>query len=106
MIATAPAHRVDTESGRRHAVKELQRSNSRRYPDADAAQVALDDLVAAGVGEWRTRPAGTRGGRPTRDFVLVNTSDETDYTDETPQTDDRGADGQSDQTSDDTQVPF
>ncbi len=92
--------------GGRTAAKELQRSNSRRYPDADAAQVALDDLVAAGVGDWRIRPAGTRGGRPTRDFVLFQVSDETDETDETTRTDGRGTDATPDQTSDDTQVPF
>ena len=38
--------------------------------DADAAERALQRLVAAGRGRWTTRPTTDRGGRPTRLFVL------------------------------------
>jgi DNA polymerase I-like protein with 3'-5' exonuclease and polymerase domains len=60
--------------------KQLQRSNSRKYPSAEAATQALDDLVAAGYGHWRHRPAERQGGRPTRDLGLDPTSDDTDET--------------------------
>jgi hypothetical protein len=64
--------------------KELQRSNGRKYPTSADAEVALESLVAAGWGRWQDRPAGPKGGRPTRVFVLQEASDETDETDETP----------------------
>ena len=38
---------------------------------SDEAEAALRRLVAAGRGEWRDRPPSERGGRPTRDFVLL-----------------------------------
>src|SRR5262249_41020547 len=55
--------------------KELQRSNSRKYPTAEAATQALDALAEGGYGDWRDRPAGGQGGRPTRDFILRPTTD-------------------------------
>src|SRR5262249_33272663 len=64
--------------------KELQRSNGRKYPTSADAEGALESLVAAGWGRWQGRPAGPKGGRPTRVFVLQEASDETDETDETP----------------------
>lgn len=35
-------------------------------------EAALQRLVVAGRGQWIDRPAGERGGRPTRDFVLAS----------------------------------
>jgi hypothetical protein len=60
--------------------KKLQRSNSRKFPTAEAATLALDALAAAGYGCWRDRRPDSRGGRPTRDFILHPTIDETDET--------------------------
>jgi len=69
-----------------------------------AAEKSLDELVAAGVGEWQDHPAGPRGGRPTRVFVLLaipkpepspvgfgyaDTADTGDSVDKTPE--DKGA---------------
>jgi hypothetical protein len=42
----------------------------RRFPDMDAAAAALDALAAGGFGHWEDRPASSKGGRPTRTFVL------------------------------------
>jgi hypothetical protein len=67
--------------GGQMTVEDLQRSNSRKYPTADIATAALESLVASGQGTWQERPAGPRGGRPTRIFILSNVSDETDETD-------------------------
>jgi hypothetical protein len=38
---------------------------------SDEAEAALRRLVAAGRGCWHDRPPSERGGRPTRDFVLL-----------------------------------
>lgn len=62
--------------------KELQRSNSRKFPSAGIATLALDGLVQDGYGQWQDRPTDAKGGRPTRDFVIA--SDDTDETDDTP----------------------
>ena len=37
---------------------------------SDEAKAALDRLEAAGAGRWEDRPAGERGGKPTRQFTL------------------------------------
>jgi DNA polymerase I-like protein with 3'-5' exonuclease and polymerase domains len=66
--------------GGRITVKGLQRSNSRKYPDADSATRALDALAEAGYGYWQDRVLDARGGRPTRDFILHPTIDDTDDT--------------------------
>jgi len=50
-------------------------SGLRGYKDADEAEKALRRLVDAGHGRWQDRPAGERGGRPTRDFVLAREDD-------------------------------
>lgn len=50
-------------------------SGLRGYADADEAEKALRRLVDAGRGRWQDRPAGERGGRPTRDFVLSREDD-------------------------------
>jgi DNA polymerase I-like protein with 3'-5' exonuclease and polymerase domains len=75
--------------GGRLTAKELQRSNSRKYPTADAATEALEGLVRAGCGCWVDREPDCRGGRPTRDFELHPTTDDTDETSD----DDEGAGG-------------
>ena len=38
---------------------------------SDDAKAALDRLEAAGAGYWQDRPAGERGGKPTRMFTLT-----------------------------------
>jgi DNA polymerase I-like protein with 3'-5' exonuclease and polymerase domains len=60
------------------SVKQLQRSNQRKYPSSEAATAALEHLVGLGLGRWVDRLAGIRGGRPTRLFVLSTLCDETD----------------------------
>src|SRR5262249_36995877 len=49
--------------------RDLCRDN-RRYPTTDAARAALHELVQLGHGMWITEPAGEKGGRPARVFVL------------------------------------
>jgi hypothetical protein len=66
----------------RISVNDLQRSNSRMYPNAAIAENALDALVSIKLGTWIDRPQGDDGGRPTRDFVLLEKAH--DDTDETP----------------------
>jgi hypothetical protein len=63
-------------------VKDLQRSNSRKYPGADVAEQALEQLVNKGWARWQDRPLTSKGGRPTRDCVLnpLPTTDDTDET--------------------------
>jgi len=51
--------------------RDLWHSNHSRYPDSTSAKAALDALVAAELGEWTSRPAGPRGGRPTELFRLL-----------------------------------
>jgi DNA polymerase-1 len=51
-------------------VKGLQKSNSRKYPDAETARAALDGLTQAGRGRWQEHPSTPRGGRPTQTFIL------------------------------------
>jgi hypothetical protein len=50
--------------------RELQRANARKYPTAGAADLALDALAGAGLGEWSTSTPD-RGGRPSRVFQLA-----------------------------------
>jgi hypothetical protein len=68
--------------GGRVTAKDLQRSNSRKYHTATVAELALDSLVSDGLAEWQERPPSAKGGRPTRDCVLVPATapDETDET--------------------------
>jgi hypothetical protein len=60
--------------------RSLQRSNTKKYPNADAAELALEALAQAGFGVWAERPATEQGGRPTRSFALHPTADKTDTT--------------------------
>src|SRR5262249_44122361 len=55
--------------------RSLQKSNSRKYPNAGAAELALEDLAQAGFGDWEEHPATEKGGRPTRYFALHPTAD-------------------------------
>ncbi len=66
--------------GGRITTKELQKSNSRKYSDAETATQDLDRLVQTGLGYWQDRPTDSKGGRPTRDFFLHPTTDDTDET--------------------------
>jgi hypothetical protein len=75
------------------SVKDLQRSNQRKYPTAEHAEAALDELVALELGAWADRPAGPKGGRPTRCFVLSESCVTYDETDETPSGSTPGAHG-------------
>jgi DNA polymerase I-like protein with 3'-5' exonuclease and polymerase domains len=60
--------------------KLLQRSNQRKYRSSEAAEAVLDTLVGLGLGRWDESPAGPKGGRPSRAFVLRVKCDETDET--------------------------
>lgn len=65
------------EVGGRVSVRDLQKSNSRKYPTAASAEAALAELVAARWGDWETAPA-SGGGHPRREFVLRPTPDTSD----------------------------
>jgi hypothetical protein len=43
-------------------VRELQKSNGKRYPTAEAAEWALAGLAEAGLADWQDRPATRQGG--------------------------------------------
>jgi hypothetical protein len=45
---------------------------SRRFTTSADAEAALSDLVAAGLGRWENPPAGPKGGRPSKRFVLLD----------------------------------
>jgi hypothetical protein len=64
--------------------QQLQRSNSRKYKTAEAAEVALESLVLDGLAEWQPRASGVKGGRPHRACVLLAPKNTTDPTDRTP----------------------
>lgn len=61
-------------------VRDLQRSNPAKYETSDAAEAALNILVAADFGSWRVDEVGPKGGRPLTRFVLHPTPDKTDTT--------------------------
>jgi hypothetical protein len=89
---------IQTRGGRITA-RELQRSNSRKYPTAGAAEAMLDMLVADGHGAWGPPITTPRGGQPARYFRLHPTHDTTDSTDGLPaDEDDHPADTSSDAT--------
>jgi hypothetical protein len=50
--------------------RDLWKSNNKRYAGAPDAEATLNSLVESGLGEWIDRPAGPKGGRPTRVFKL------------------------------------
>ena len=41
-----------------------------QYPSSLVAEEKLDELVEAKLGRWQESPRSTRGGRPTRHFIL------------------------------------
>ena len=47
--------------GGRITIRDLQRANNRRYPSAEAAEIALAALVDAGLARWEDPPTGARG---------------------------------------------
>lgn len=62
--------------------RQLQRSNSRKYPNSEASTAALDALAGAGVGESIDPMITDRGGQPVRRFRLHPTPDTTDPSDD------------------------
>jgi hypothetical protein len=64
--------------GGRITTRDLQRSNSHKWPTAGAAQAALDGLAEADLGAWVERPGGARGGHPIRELILLPTDDTSD----------------------------
>ena len=62
------AESIDRRGGRISA-RDLQRQNSRKYRTSAEAEGALNELVAAGWGNWGSC-APERGGHPIRQFVL------------------------------------
>jgi hypothetical protein len=55
-------------------VRALHRANQRRWPTSEHAELALDALVQAGLGRWSEAQSGPSGGRPSRQFHLLQTS--------------------------------
>ncbi len=55
--------------------RDLQRANKSQYPTAEIAEAALELLASAGLGTWREVPMGKSGGRPTREFIPVPSSE-------------------------------
>ena len=62
--------------GGKVTVREVQRGYW-RLRNSGAAEAALDELVKAGYGTWSYAPAGSKGGRPSRMFVMRSRIDET-----------------------------
>jgi DNA polymerase-1 len=75
--------------GGRVTARALQKSNSRKYPDAQTAHAALEGLVQAGLGRWTEPEAGPHGGQPAVWFVL-NPCPAPDSTDTTSDGEDDG----------------
>ncbi len=91
--------RLADRFGGRVTVKQLQRSNQRRYRTAGMAEEALESLVALGLGRWEMGETTGQGGRPSWFFVPCVTCDETD---ETPQPNDRDDPPEGGQNGDET----
>jgi hypothetical protein len=82
--------------------RELQQSNSRKYPSSEDADEALEDLVKGGWGEWKHKPMTSKGGQPARTFFLHPTPCTTDSTHpEEPPPDEETSDSTSNSTSSD-----
>ena len=64
--------------GGKVTVREVQRGYW-RLRNSGAAEAALDELVKAGYGTWTYAPAGSKGGRPSRIFVMRSHIDETTH---------------------------
>jgi hypothetical protein len=50
--------------------RRLHQSNKSRYPDTETAEATLNELAAAGLGEWTGNVASPKGGRPSRTLIL------------------------------------
>jgi DNA polymerase-1 len=79
--------------GGRITIRLLQNSNSRKYPNADAAETDLNRLVEAGLADWQEQTPTAKGGRGTRWLILRPTSDTTDTTLEDGSDDEDGPPG-------------
>lgn len=60
------------------SARELQRSNSRKYPSVEHAEAALEALAAAEVGFWDEAHPSPRGGHKVRRLTLQPTHDTSD----------------------------
>jgi hypothetical protein len=56
-------------------IRDLQRSNNRKYQSAEDAQAALDALVQAGMATWEEPPETPQGGNRARFLKLCTTHD-------------------------------
>jgi DNA polymerase I-like protein with 3'-5' exonuclease and polymerase domains len=101
--------RLAERRGGRVTARNLQRSNSRKYPTAAAAEAVLESLVGHGFGYWAEIPPGPKGGAPTRAFVPRVAPDTTDTTspgdDNDPPDDEGGDEGAPDTTPEDRPPP-
>jgi DNA polymerase I-like protein with 3'-5' exonuclease and polymerase domains len=95
---------VQARGGRINA-RALQKSNSRKFPTADAAEVALDMLVQDGMARWVEHATTERGGRPTRFCELLPTPDTTDTTPDVRDDDDTPPPPPTSDTTPDTTPP-
>jgi hypothetical protein len=77
--------------GGKITVRELQRANGRKYPDAAAAEAALNSLVEAGLATWM-EPADGKRSRVLELCPTLDTSDRAD-TEASPSQPDGVSDG-------------
>jgi hypothetical protein len=66
--------------GGRISARQLQRSNSRKYPNSETAEEALEALAQDGLAVWEEPVLTPRGGQPARYLRLNPTVDTTDTT--------------------------
>jgi hypothetical protein len=79
LLAESPDHHsrrklielMERHGGRMTAAN-LRRFDRRYRDDLEGAEKALDDLVASGDAVWEVVPPGPKGGKPTRECVLLN----------------------------------
>jgi hypothetical protein len=64
----------------RITVRDLQRSNSRRWPSNEAAEAGLESLLGMGLGRWVEGPAPEGGGHRPRWFELTRPTPDTSDT--------------------------
>ncbi|HVS37792.1 MAG TPA: YfjI family protein [Gemmataceae bacterium] len=76
--------------GGRMTARALHKANRTRYPDADAAEQALDELAKAHLAVWTGAVPRPRGGRPSRTLNLIP------HTPKPPETSPDGADDDDD----------
>jgi len=66
-----------TSQGGRVTVRQMQRSNSRKWPSSELAEEALGKLVEMGLGRWEEPIFRAGGGNPARWFVLPRSTPDT-----------------------------